>query len=88
MWASLLSLVVVAGGLGAVYAWSLRRYPKRDCWLCHGQSRDEDSIWRGAFGSHRCWACGGRGFRVRWGVWLFMRDTYEDIKGGGHGRYY
>ena len=83
----LLIVAIIAVGAGA-YAWSLRRYPKRDCWLCHGRNRENDKIWLGAFGASTCWACKGRGYRVRWGVWLFMRETYQSIKDGQHGKYY
>lgn len=83
---ALIILGIIAAAI-AVYGWSLRRRPMRDCWRCHGSKSNEDTtLWKGAWGS--CLACGGTGRRIRWGVVLFMRETYRNIKAGGHGRYY
>lgn len=78
------TLVIIAVIAAVVYGVSLRLNPLRACWWCKGSKRHHSSLFRGARG--RCWFCKGTGEKPRFGVRLFMRDTYRQIKAGQHGR--
>ena len=80
------AIAVAALAASSAYAWSIWRYPYRDCWLCKGRKQRTDIAWRGAFG--RCWICKGTGKRIRWGVRLFMPETREAIRNDIKGRNY
>lgn len=78
----LLAVPLVLAG----YVYSLRRRPKQACRFCNGHGRKHGEMATRAYGN--CWACHGRGYHIRWGVLLLMRNRARDIRSGQHGRNY
>lgn len=80
-YASWPGLIIAAAG---AYLLSLWWAPHRPCRTCGGSKGHGDILGSRAYG--RCWSCKGTGNHPRWGVRLFRRGTYQEIRAGKKGR--